>query len=90
MDFSTTRKQFGYIKILDHRTAVIQPSATGVIIGAIAIFLVGIAFKYRTDALDLSRHVNIFMCTLWSRPGLFVPTLFVIHDVSLTPTRKVA
>ncbi|KAI7884824.1 hypothetical protein K492DRAFT_173284 [Lichtheimia hyalospora FSU 10163] len=37
-----------------------------------------------------SRQDNIFVCTLWSRPGLFVPTLFGIHDVSLTPTRKAA
>ncbi|KAI7874423.1 hypothetical protein K492DRAFT_41584 [Lichtheimia hyalospora FSU 10163] len=38
----------------------------------------------------LSHQTNIFVCTLWSRPGLFVPALFGMHDVSLTPTRKVA
>ncbi|KAI7878170.1 hypothetical protein K492DRAFT_171095, partial [Lichtheimia hyalospora FSU 10163] len=32
----------------------------------------------------ISRYANIFV------PELFVPTLFVMHDVSLTPTRKVA
>ncbi|KAI7884023.1 hypothetical protein K492DRAFT_174529 [Lichtheimia hyalospora FSU 10163] len=30
------------------------------------------------------RQVNIFL------PGLFVPALFMMHDVSLTPTKKVA
>ena len=44
----------------------------------------------RTKALDISHRANICVCTIWSRPGLFVPTLFVMHDVSLTPTKKVA
>ncbi|KAI7887386.1 hypothetical protein K492DRAFT_170301 [Lichtheimia hyalospora FSU 10163] len=38
----------------------------------------------------MSLIANIFVYALWSRPGLFAPTLFVMHDASLTPTRKVA
>ncbi|KAI7878805.1 hypothetical protein K492DRAFT_170587 [Lichtheimia hyalospora FSU 10163] len=91
MDFSTTRNRFGDIKISDHLMAVNQLSATGVVIGAVAIFLVDINHQapVRMPCM-VSRQANIFVCTLWSRPGLFVPTLFVMHDVSLTPTKKVA
>ena len=38
----------------------------------------------------VSRQADILVCALCSRPGLLVPTLFVMHDVSLTPTKKVA
>ncbi|KAI7885052.1 hypothetical protein K492DRAFT_172780 [Lichtheimia hyalospora FSU 10163] len=62
----------------------LQLSATGIVIGAVAIFLVDI----NNQVPMVSRQTNIFVGTLWSRPGLFVPTLFVMHDVSLTPTRK--
>ncbi|KAI7877338.1 hypothetical protein K492DRAFT_171774 [Lichtheimia hyalospora FSU 10163] len=66
--------------------------ATGGVIGAIPIFLlVDInSSSTCTDALDVLSYVNIFVCTIWPRPGLFVPALFVMHDVSLTPTKKVA
>ena len=68
-----------------------QLSATGVVIEAIAIFLVNINHQAPMRIPWMfSQEANIFVRTLWSRPGLFVPTLFVIHDVSLTPTKKVA
>ncbi|KAI7884308.1 hypothetical protein K492DRAFT_174221, partial [Lichtheimia hyalospora FSU 10163] len=57
----------------------------------IAIFLVNINLQATLRIpWMVFRQANIFVCTLWPRPGLFVPTLFVMHDVSLTPTRKVA
>ncbi|KAI7882729.1 hypothetical protein K492DRAFT_176073, partial [Lichtheimia hyalospora FSU 10163] len=81
--------QFGDIKISDLLMAV-NLLAKGVDIIAIAIFLlVDInASSTSTDALDFLSYVNIFVCTISSRPGLFVPALFVMHDVSLTPTKK--
>ncbi|KAI7884889.1 hypothetical protein K492DRAFT_173034 [Lichtheimia hyalospora FSU 10163] len=80
MDFSTTRKRFGDVKILNILMAVILPGTS------VSNLL---PFGYQSlstnmDALDVSRQVNIFI------PGLFVPALFVMHDVSLTPTKKVA
>ncbi|KAI7879671.1 hypothetical protein K492DRAFT_178536 [Lichtheimia hyalospora FSU 10163] len=40
------------------------------------------------DALDVLSSCQYLRVYYWSRLGLFVPTLFVMHDVSLTPTRK--
>ncbi|KAI7876751.1 hypothetical protein K492DRAFT_172278 [Lichtheimia hyalospora FSU 10163] len=57
-------------------------SSTRDVIGAVAFFsLVDI----NLHALILnpwmfSHHAYIFLCTIGSRPGLFVPTLFVMYD----------
>ncbi|KAI7879809.1 hypothetical protein K492DRAFT_178422 [Lichtheimia hyalospora FSU 10163] len=84
MDFSTTKSDL----ISDHLMAVNkQLSVKGVDIGAMAIFLLP---DINLQPWMLSHQANIFGCTLWSRPGLFEPTLFVMHDVSLALTKKVA
>ncbi|KAI7875683.1 hypothetical protein K492DRAFT_173154 [Lichtheimia hyalospora FSU 10163] len=83
MDFCTTKKRFGDIKALNHLMAL---SAALGVIGTIAIFFpvdINIKQRYRCPGW-ISQQANIFV------PGLFVPTLFVMHGVSLTPTKKVA
>ncbi|KAI7881178.1 hypothetical protein K492DRAFT_69808 [Lichtheimia hyalospora FSU 10163] len=66
-------------------------TATRNVIGAIAIFfLVDIDLQVPVRVPWMFLDKSISSCVLWSRPGLFVPTLFVMHDVSLTPTKKVA
>ncbi|KAI7874315.1 hypothetical protein K492DRAFT_174636 [Lichtheimia hyalospora FSU 10163] len=67
-------------------------TATRGVIGAVAFFsLVDINLHALVlNPWMFSHHAYIFLCTIESRPGLFVPTLFVMHDVSLTPARKVA
>ncbi|KAI7882021.1 hypothetical protein K492DRAFT_176540 [Lichtheimia hyalospora FSU 10163] len=42
--------------------------------------LMAVIISTHTDLPDVSRLASIFICTIWSRPGLFVPTLFVMHD----------
>ncbi|KAI7878944.1 hypothetical protein K492DRAFT_179109 [Lichtheimia hyalospora FSU 10163] len=97
MDFSTTRKRFGDIKILDHRMAVIVWCHFNACEAATSnwcrhcnmeIFLVDINHQAPMRIPWMfSRHANIFD---FKTRIIFVPTLFVMHDVSLTPTRKVA
>ncbi|KAI7871678.1 hypothetical protein K492DRAFT_177731, partial [Lichtheimia hyalospora FSU 10163] len=60
-------------------------TATRGVIGAVAFF----------SLADINLHALILNSWMFSHhaislPGSFVPTLFVMHDVSLTPTRKVA
>ncbi|KAI7875668.1 hypothetical protein K492DRAFT_173185 [Lichtheimia hyalospora FSU 10163] len=93
--------RFGDIKILDHLMAVIVMCHFNALSGNSYQQLMSCigrssslrisSFKYLYGMTWMfSRQANIFVCALWSRPGLFVPTLFVMHDVSLTPTKKVA
>ncbi|KAI7873377.1 hypothetical protein K492DRAFT_200699 [Lichtheimia hyalospora FSU 10163] len=83
MDFSLSATRVLYRCII---------TATRDGIGAIAFFFPVNIKLQETMRIPwmLSRQANIFVCTIRSRPGLFVPTLFVMHDVSLTPTKKVA
>ena len=101
MDYSTKKAIWCDIKILDHLKTVIISYHFNALGTAISNWyrhwshsdLLPCGYQSSSinmDALDVARQVNIFMCTIYSRPGLFVPTLFVMHDVSLTPTKMVA
>ncbi|KAI7873375.1 hypothetical protein K492DRAFT_176294 [Lichtheimia hyalospora FSU 10163] len=85
MDFSAARKRFGYIRILDYLMAVIVNYHFNALSGTTTSNWCrdwshsGRPRGYQlsstcTDALGLFSSSNIFV------PGLFVPTLFVMHD----------